>query len=106
MQLERVKVVRTFYFINLVKIKDFIWVVSGVISETESVAYVSGVWKKMGREFRPLEKRERRASGVYGLFRYSHRPERCKNNYLILINDTLIQLVEVNIMLLGTSYWW
>ena len=57
------------------KIKDLIWVISGVISVTESVACVSGVWKEMGRELRALEKRERRASGVYGLFRFSYLPE-------------------------------
>ena len=65
------------------KIKDLIWVSSSVISPTESVDCVSGVWKEMGRGFRALEKRERCASGVSGLLRFSHLPERCKSNDLV-----------------------
>ena len=35
------------------------------------------------QEFWALEKRERRTSGVYGLLRFSHLPERCKRNDLV-----------------------
>ena len=35
------------------------------------------------QEFWALEKRERRTSGVYGLHRFSHLPERCKRNDLV-----------------------